>query len=111
MARPERHRTAVLGAGGWGTALAIHLARNGHTVSLWGRDPALIDELAARRANPTYLPDVLLPPQVQPIPRIDEAVFTADHVVVAVPSHGLRAVVRQAAPHIPAGAVLVSATK
>jgi glycerol-3-phosphate dehydrogenase (NAD(P)+) len=111
---PVEHRddrAAVLGAGGWGTALALHLGRAGRDVSLWGRDPALIAEIASRRANPTYLPDVTLPGQVRPTPALAEALHGARHVVVAVPSHGLRGVMRQAAPHLPAGAVLVSATK
>jgi glycerol-3-phosphate dehydrogenase len=50
----------VLGAGSWGTALAVHLGRIGHDVRLWARDPALVDEMIVRRANATYLPDVPL---------------------------------------------------
>jgi glycerol-3-phosphate dehydrogenase (NAD(P)+) len=49
---------AVLGAGSWGTALSVHLARQGHQVRLWGRDSQLIDEMRARGANAVYLPDV-----------------------------------------------------
>ena len=52
---------AVLGAGSWGTALAVHLGRVGHDVRLWARDRALVDDMAARRANAVYLPDVTLP--------------------------------------------------
>ena len=47
---------AVLGAGGWGTTLAVHLVRTGHDAWLWGRDAALIADLRARRANAVYLP-------------------------------------------------------
>lgn len=104
-------RAAVLGAGSWGTALAIHLGNVGHDVTLWGRDQALLAEMSARHANPTYLPDLTFPPVVRPTASIADALSGARYVVVAVPSHGLRAVVRAAAPHIPAGAVLVSATK
>ena len=50
----------MLGAGSWGTALAVHLSGCGHDVRLWARDPALVAEMAERRANPTYLPDVTL---------------------------------------------------
>jgi glycerol-3-phosphate dehydrogenase (NAD(P)+) len=78
---------------------------------LWGRDPALLDEIALRRANPTYLPDVTLPDAVRPTGDIAEALARVRHVIVAVPSHGLRAVMRQAAPHLPEGAILVSGTK
>lgn len=101
----------MLGAGGWGTALAVHLARMGHDVRLWGRDAALVAEIAARRANPTYLPDIALPERVRPTVALDVALDGVRHVIIAVPSHGLRGVVRDAAPHVPAGAVLTSATK
>jgi glycerol-3-phosphate dehydrogenase (NAD(P)+) len=105
------HQAAVLGAGSWGTALAIHLGGVGHRVTLWGRDGALIEEMATRRANPTYLPDLTFPKSLTPLSSLAEALAGARHVIVAVPSHGLRAVVRAARPHIPDGAVLVSATK
>ena len=49
---------AVLGAGGWGTALAVHLGRLGHDVRLWARDPVLAADLCSRRANAVYLPGV-----------------------------------------------------
>ena len=105
------HQAAVLGAGSWGTALAIHLGFIGHDVTIWGRDRALIDEMAARRANPTYLPDLTFPSPLRPVPALAEALAGARYVIVAVPSHGLRSVVRAAVPHLSTGAVLVSATK
>jgi glycerol-3-phosphate dehydrogenase (NAD(P)+) len=111
MKSDAAHRATVLGAGSWGTALAIHLSSVGHAVTLWGRDYTLIDEMAARRANPTYLPDVTFPPSLRVAREIDDALTGARQVIVAVPSHGLRAVVRAAAPHLPSGAVLVSAIK
>jgi glycerol-3-phosphate dehydrogenase (NAD(P)+) len=102
---------AVLGAGSWGTALAIHLARVGHDVRLWARDPELVADMAARRANPRYLPDARLPDRVTPVARPQAALHDAGVVVFAVPSHGLRAVARAVAPSLPPAAVLVSATK
>jgi glycerol-3-phosphate dehydrogenase (NAD(P)+) len=105
------NRAAVLGAGSWGTALAVHLGNAGRDVALWGRDAELVGELAARRANPTYLPDVSLPPLVQPDASLDHALAGVRYVIVAVPSHGLREVIRDAAPFVPADAVIVSATK
>ena len=109
--REGGHRIAVLGSGSWGTALAIHLGRSGHRVSLWGRDAALLEEMRRRRANPIYLPDVTLPPEVTPEPSMAAAVEDVRHVVLAVPSHGLRSVLRAAAPMMSDAAVLVSATK
>ena len=102
---------AVVGAGSWGTALSVHLANQGHQVRLWGRDQRLVDEMRVRRANAVYLPDVTLPKGVSVTCDLDEALNHADLVVSAVPSHGCRAVLRAAAPHIKAGATMVSATK
>lgn len=104
-------RIAVLGAGSWGTALAIHLARAGHAVRLWARDEELADQLIASRTNATYLPGIALPTDVRPTATIETALQDSHIVVVAVPSHGLRGVVRMASSSIPAGAVIVSATK
>ncbi|TAK15802.1 MAG: NAD(P)-dependent glycerol-3-phosphate dehydrogenase [Acidobacteria bacterium] len=105
------HRAAVLGAGSWGTALAIHLSGVGHDVVLWGRDRELIDEMAARRANPTYLPDLNFPELLTVSADMAAALDHVRYLVIAVPSHGLRAVMQQAAPLLPPGAILVSATK
>jgi glycerol-3-phosphate dehydrogenase (NAD(P)+) len=102
---------AVLGAGSWGTALALHLARIGHPVQLWARDTALVGEMQRRRANPVYLPDATFPDALTVTDRLPEALHDAQLVVAAVPSHGLRAVLRQAAPHVDASAVVLSATK
>jgi glycerol-3-phosphate dehydrogenase (NAD(P)+) len=101
----------VLGAGSWGTALAVHLARVGHDVRLWGRDRALVDEMRARCANPVYLPDVTLPDNVSVTHDLDLALAASPLVVSAVPSHGCRAVIRAARPFMSAGATVVSATK
>lgn len=101
----------VLGAGSWGTALAVHLAGIGHDVRLWARDRGLAGELTASRANAAYLPGVALPETIRPTHDIADAVDGARFVVVAVPSHGLRSVVRAAAPFVAPGAVVVSATK
>ncbi len=101
----------MVGAGSWGTALSIHLARAGHAVRLWARDAALVDEMTSALANPRYLPDVPFPSGVEPTASLEAALDDARFVVVAVPSHGLRAVVRAAAPMIPSGTIVVSAAK
>jgi glycerol-3-phosphate dehydrogenase (NAD(P)+) len=104
-------RIAILGAGSWGTALAIHLARAGRTVPLWARDAELASEIAATRNNPRYLSGLSVPPDVEPTSCIEAAVKDAHFVVVAVPSHGLRSVVRLASAAVATDAVIVSATK
>ena len=102
---------AVLGAGGWGTALGVHLVRTGHDVWLWGRDASLVAELRARRANAVYLPDVTFPPRLQITADLAEALREADAIVVAVPSHGMRDVLRRAAPLARPDAIVVSGAK
>jgi glycerol-3-phosphate dehydrogenase (NAD(P)+) len=104
-------QVAVIGAGSWGSALAVHLALVGHEVKLWGRDGSLVDEMAARRANPVYLPDVTFPPGLSPTADLKAALATASIVVVTVPSHGVRVVARQVAPLLMPGALVVSAVK
>ena len=102
---------AIVGAGGWGTALAVHLARGGHEAFLWGRDAALVADMQARRANAVYLPDVRFPEGVRVSADLNESLQDAQLVVWAVPSHGTRAVLKRAAPAIRSEAVVVSATK
>jgi glycerol-3-phosphate dehydrogenase (NAD(P)+) len=102
---------AVLGAGSWGTALAVHLGRVGHRVRLWARDARLAADITSRRANAVYLPDVSLPDAVEVTSALDTALDGIDLVVLAVPSHGCRMVVRAAAPHVTRRSTLVSATK
>lgn len=102
---------AIVGSGGWGTALAVHLARVGHDSRLWARDAALVGDMQARRANAVYLPDVRFPDRLRVTANLGEAIDDAELIVWAVPSHGTRQILRRAAAHIRAGAVVVSATK
>ena len=101
----------VLGAGSWGTALAVHLGTIGHDVRLWARDRALVEDMTTRRANAVYLPDVTLPPGVTVTHALSEALRDSELVVSAIPSHGCRAVIRAGAHALASRAVLVSATK
>ena len=102
---------AILGAGSWGTALAVHLGLTGHDVRLWARDPALAEDLAVRRANAVYLPDVTLPPTVRPDCSLERAARGAELVISAVPSHGARNVWKAVRPFVSPSAIIVSATK
>lgn len=104
-------RCAVLGAGSWGTALAIHLARVGHDVALWARDAMLVDDMNGMRMNPRYLATSPLPALVRPTASLPAALEGAAFVVFAVPSHGMRRVVQDATPLLVPDAVLVSAAK
>ena len=104
-------RIAILGAGSWGTGLAIHLGRVGHDVTLWARDAALTLEIQHTRQSSRYLPGLAIPDSVRPTADLESAVAGASFVVFAVPSHGLRSVARQAIPALAPSVVLVSAAK
>lgn len=85
---------AVLGAGSFGTALAIHLGRGGDPVLLWARRPEVAETLARERANHRYLPNAALPESVQPTSDL-AAAAQCDLVINAVPSHGFREALRE----------------
>lgn len=104
-------KVCVLGCGSWGTALAVHLKRVGHCTRLWGRDPALVGELRAARVNAAYLPDVPLPAELEIAADLPAALEGATCVVAAVPSHGVREVLRRARSHVSARPMVVSAAK
>ncbi|MCA1561891.1 MAG: NAD(P)-dependent glycerol-3-phosphate dehydrogenase [Acidobacteria bacterium] len=107
----SQESVAILGAGSWGTALSVHLARIGHDVRLWARDPGLVDQIVQHRVNPRYLRDAEMPPAVRPTASLGDALSGAAFVVLTVPSHGLRGVIRTARPLIAPGVTLVSAVK
>ncbi|MGH8141765.1 MAG: NAD(P)H-dependent glycerol-3-phosphate dehydrogenase [Steroidobacteraceae bacterium] len=102
---------AVLGAGSWGTALAIQCARAGRIARLWGRDPAHVEALSRERVNRRYLPDAALPGTLQPTASLEAAVAGVDDVLVAVPSDAFRALLGQLEPLLPASMRLCWATK
>src|SRR5262245_51833070 len=94
---------AVLGAGAWGTALGKVLADKGNAVSLWSHRAELAERINRDHVNARYLPVAQLPPNLLATSDLSEALHGAELVVVVVPSHALRGVVRQARSHIPAG--------
>ncbi|MAQ17543.1 MAG: glycerol-3-phosphate dehydrogenase [Sandaracinus sp.] len=102
---------AVLGAGSWGTALAKHLADQGHPTKLWSRRPEQAAHIQAHRTNPDYLNGVELPPTLSATADLEEAVAGARTVVVVVPTEGNRPLLEQLAPLVPEGVPVVSATK
>ena len=89
---------AVLGAGSWGTALAILLARNGIPTRLWARDSAQAATMESQRSNPRYLPDIPFPDGLAVTAELEQSLATADGVLVAVPSHSFRRTLRTIAP-------------
>lgn len=102
---------AVLGAGSWGTALAILLARGGRPARLWAHRPEQVAEMRAAGRNARYLPDAPLPAGLALCEDLDAAVAGATTVVVAVPSHAFRGLLQALAPKLQQGARLAWATK
>ena len=106
-----RHTITVLGAGAWGSALAILLARNGHWVWLWDCDRARMLALAEHRTDPRYLAGVSLPDNIMVTADRDAALAATPEVLVAVPSHAFRVTLEACAAHRPANLRLTWATK
>lgn len=102
---------AVLGAGSWGTALALVLARNGQRVFFWGRDAGVMLDAATRRRNPRYLSNFELPANLEPTSDLQHAVQSAHTVLVAVPSSAFRHTLEILRPHVRDDARVVWATK
>ena len=86
-------RCTVLGAGSWGTALAIQLARVGHDTLLWDRNPDRCAHMNAERTNPRYLKGEILPEGLHAEPDLERAMAHAELLVPVLPSHGLREVI------------------
>lgn len=100
----------VVGAGSWGTALAIHLARAGTTVRLWAREREVVEGIRTGRRNPIYLSDVDCPPNIWPTADPAEALHDVAIVVLVVPSEFFGATLKMLG-RLPGGAPVVSATK
>ncbi|MGB5833204.1 MAG: NAD(P)H-dependent glycerol-3-phosphate dehydrogenase [Thiohalocapsa sp.] len=108
---PSGERIAVLGAGSWGTALAILLCSNGHRVRLWGHEPEHIALLRRDKENRVFLPGALLPPGLEPIADLRGALADATGVLVVVPSQFFSKVLAQMAPLLPSDLGIAWATK
>lgn len=105
------NKIAMIGAGSWGTALALLLTRKGIPVALWDRDADHVARLATDRENRRYQPGHPFPDNLRVTASLAEAVEDAECVVMVVPSHGFRAVYREVFPLLPEGALMVSAVK
>lgn len=102
---------AVLGGGAWGTALAVAGLHAGHDVRLWARDEALAAEIDRHRTNRRYLPDVLLPPKLNASSSLAETLAGASLILSVVPAQATRAVLAEAAAHLPDDAPVVLCAK
>lgn len=86
---------ALLGAGSWGTAIAIHLAKGGNRVLLWGKDKQAIKAMHKSRCNNRYLPNILFPDLLEVTDDLQQCQQQADHMIIAVPSHAFAGLLQQ----------------
>lgn len=107
----NRTIACVIGAGSWGTALAHHLAGAGHEVRLWAYESAVADTINQGHENTVFMPGVPLNPALTAHTSLEQALMGAGLVVLVMPSHVFRAVLSQAAPHLPKDALVVSCAK
>ncbi len=104
-------RVAVVGAGGWGTALSAVLAKKGHDVCLWAFEPEVAEQITQRRENVPYLSGIDLPENLKSTADLATALGGAEIVVSVSPAQLVRPVMAEAAPHIADDALIVSASK
>lgn len=106
-------KIAIIGAGSWGTALAIVLSRSRrhHAISLWGHEPEIVEAIRVRRVNDVFLPGFELPAIVEPTDDLAEALASAEIVLGVMPSQHARRLYSEILPMLAPGAAIVSATK
>lgn len=102
---------AMIGAGSFGTALSQVLTENGHTVTLWAREPEVAESINAAHRNPAYLTELTLSEQIRSTTDLVEAVQEAKVVVFATPSHTVREVAGLVKPHLRGDELIVSVAK
>lgn len=110
MAAPAKIIT-ILGAGSWGTALALYLARRGQTVRVWSIVQQEIEDMLATRENKRYMPGFILPNSIHPMIGLQQAIEGVDDILLVVPSVGFRDVLLMIKPYIHSKTHLICATK
>ena len=104
-------RIGIIGAGSWGTALAVVAARAGHNVSLWSRNPEVVSSINERRVNSRYLTSTPLPEDVTPTGDLNAALSGVSTVILAVPSHAARELLTAMSSLLEEAAIIVSVSK
>lgn len=109
--KKEINKIAVVGAGSWGTALAFHLACKGLEVKLWAYEDEVAGQIKEYRENKIYLPEVILPDNIEPSTDLGVVVKDMEIVVMVVPSHFMRNIIGEMSDYISSGVILASASK
>ncbi len=111
MTKDEISKVAVIGAGSWGTALANLLAGKGVDVHLWVREEEVFNQIKKKHINEAFLPDVKLDPRLKPVKTFEEALSGKELILMVVPSHVFREVLRNIEPDLREGMSFITATK
>ena len=101
----------ILGAGSYGTALAISFSRNGSPAYLWGHNPAHIEQMRAEKQNRRFLPDIPFPDELHPESDLAQALNRSQDILIVVPSHAFNEILEQIRPHLQSHHRLIWATK
>lgn len=104
-------KIGVIGAGSFGTALSVVLANKGHQVKIWSRDSQQLDHMKANRENPRFLPDVILPEDLEMVYTMEEAVKGVDMVLFSVPAQAFRSVFSEAIAYLEADTIVINVAK
>ncbi|UOF89739.1 NAD(P)H-dependent glycerol-3-phosphate dehydrogenase [Fodinisporobacter ferrooxydans] len=104
-------KVSVIGAGSWGTALALVLADNGYDVTIWARRPEIAEEINSKHTLEDYLPGVCLPDGIRASHRLEDALENVSMVLLVIPSHVFRSTARMIAPLIGKDVTVAHATK
>ena len=106
-----KQKIAILGAGSWGTALAMVLKDNGHDVCLWGNNASQIEEINTNHTNHQYLPEVILNEEIHATKDLAKALSGANAVLFVLPTKVIRLVAKQVAPLLEGNPVIIHASK
>ena len=104
-------KAGVIGAGSWGTALAILLHENGHQTTMWSIDPEEIEIIASKREHPMKLPGVRIPQEIKITGDLSEAIQGMDFLILAVPSPYVRGTAKSMAPFVAEKQIIVDVAK
>jgi glycerol-3-phosphate dehydrogenase (NAD(P)+) len=105
------NKISVIGAGSWGTAVSCLLAKKGYEVILWGRSPDLINQMVEERRNPVYLQNLALPDNLELTSDIEQAALGGELIVLAIPSHAMRQILKQFKSALKSNIYFISLTK
>jgi glycerol-3-phosphate dehydrogenase (NAD(P)+) len=107
----QSENLAIIGAGAWGTALALLLAENGHSFPLWVYEEDLSETMKTKRENTLFLPGFSLPENIQPTSSLKQAVEDKSAVLLVVPTHVMRATIKNIKPYLKPDCLLINASK